>query len=103
MKSCEGQGGKSFSELANYPIPVSLSGPLDSLDVKPNLTSRIMQGLQRRQARDQQPPAPQPQPSNRVTSPPPQQPEEPRGGKKQAEDVVKNVLQRGLQTLFKKK
>jgi len=103
VKSCEGQGGKSFSELANYPIPVNISGPLDSLDVKPNLTSGIIQILQRRQAREQQTPAPQPQPSEQLTPSPPQQTEEPKDSKKQVEDAVKDVLQRGLQDLFKKK
>jgi AsmA protein len=103
VKSCEGQGGKSSKELTNYPIPVSISGPLDSLDVKPNLTSGIIQILQRRQTREQPTPAPQPQPSERVTPPSQQQTEEPRDSKKQVEDAVKDVLQRGLQDLFKKK
>jgi AsmA protein len=103
VKSCEGQGGKSSKELANYPIPLSISGPLDSLEVKPNLTSGIIQILQRQQAREQPTPAPQPQPSGRVTPPPQQQTEEPRDSKKQVEDAVKDVLQKGLQDLFKKK
>lgn len=103
VKSCEGQGGKSFTELANYPIPVSISGPLDNLDVKPNLMSGIFQILQRRQAKEQQQSAPQPQPSGPTTSSPPQRPEEQRDGKRQAEDVMEEILQKGLQNLFKKK
>ncbi len=45
VKSCKGQGGKSFQKLANYPIPVTISGPLDHLDVKPNLTAGLLQVL----------------------------------------------------------
>jgi len=40
VKSCEGQGGKGLHDLPNYPIPVTISGPIGNLEVKPNLTVR---------------------------------------------------------------
>jgi uncharacterized protein involved in outer membrane biogenesis len=70
VKSCEGQGGKSFADLKNIPIPVTIEGPLDDLEVKPNLTAGILKLLTRKQNKqedetpattsDQQPTADQP-------------------------------------------
>ncbi len=52
VKSCEGQGGKSFRELANYAIPVTITGPLDKPDVKPDLTAGIIEMLTRKQPQE---------------------------------------------------
>jgi AsmA protein len=99
VESCEGQGGKSFQDLAGYPVPVTISGPLNNLDVKPNLTAGILQILERRQAKENQTPATQQQQpsSNRgVTSSPPsqtQQPQQQKSPKKQVEESVKDLLQ----------
>ena len=99
VKSCEGQGGKSFQDLAGYPVPVTISGPLNNLDVKPNLTAGILQILERRQAKENQPPATQQQQpsSNRgLTSSPPsqtQQSQQQKSPKKQVEESVKDLLQ----------
>jgi uncharacterized protein involved in outer membrane biogenesis len=95
VKSCEGQGGKSYRELANYPIPVTISGPLDNLNVKPNFTAGILKVLQQQRPTEQKPAAPLPQQ--------PLQPQQPADTKKQAEDAVKDMLQKGMQDLFKKK
>jgi len=145
VKSCEGQGGKSFGELANYPIPVSITGPIDNPDVKPNLTSGIIQMLGKRATGEQgQPAAQQPEQQMRdritpllqsPTQPPPQQPVQPppeqeksdriapllpagqqpaqqqpaqqapppKSPKEQREDAARDLLQKGLQDLFRKK
>jgi AsmA protein len=94
VKSCEGQGGKGYRELANYPIPVAISGPLDKLEVKPNLTAGILQILQQNQAKEP-PPAEPRQPLQ-------QQPQQQQDPQKQAGDAVKDLLQKGLQELLKK-
>ena len=96
VKSCEGQGGKSFREMANYPIPVSVTGPLGDLNVKPNLTAGILQILKPQPAKEQPAAAPQQIP------PSPQPSEQPEDMKKQAEEAVKGILKKGLQDLMKK-
>jgi hypothetical protein len=167
VKSCEGQGGKGFGELANYPIPVTITGPLDKPDVKPNLTAGIIQMLGKRAAGEQrqpsarqpatqqpqqevrdgigplvappaeqrQPAAPQPQ---QQRQPAPRQPQQqrqppaqqqevkdgigplvappaeeqppaqqqappPKTRKEQREDAARELIQKGLQDLFKSK
>ena len=94
VKSCEGQGGKAFRDLANYPIPVAISGPLDKLEVKPNLTTGILQILQQYQAKEQPPAAPQ--------QPQEQQSQQPQDPGKQAEEAAKELLLKGLQDLLNK-
>jgi AsmA protein len=54
VKSCQGQGGKGTSDLKNIPIPVTISGPLTELKVKPNLTAGIMEVLAREQRKKQE-------------------------------------------------
>ena len=125
VKSCEGQGGKSFGELANYPIPVTINGPLDKLDVKPNFTAGIIQILGKRAAGEEKPPAaqqPQQQLKDRIiplidkpaqqpptqtqpapTGQPAQQAPPPKSPKEQRKDATKDLIQKGLQDLFKKK
>ncbi len=143
VKSCEGQGGKGFSELANYPIPVTITGPLDNPDVKPNLTAGIIQMLGKRAAGEEKPPAtqqPQQQLQDRLIPllqkpaqqppPPTQQPQQqqvkdgigplvappsreqppaqqpappPESSKEQREDAARDLIQKGLQDLFKRK
>ncbi|MBN2468710.1 MAG: AsmA family protein [Deltaproteobacteria bacterium] len=95
VKSCEGQGGKGFGELANYPIPVAINGPLDNLDVKPNLTAGIIKILQPQEVKDQRPAAPQQQPQL-------QTPQE-KAPKKQLEEPAKELLKKGLEELLKSK
>ena len=85
VKSCEGQGGKGFRELANYPIPVAISGPLDKLEVKPNLTAGILQILQPSQAKEPPPAEPR--------QPPQQKPQQQQDPQKQVEDALKGILQ----------
>jgi len=99
VKSCEGQGGKAFRDLANYPIPVDISGPLDKLEVKPNLTTGILQILQQYQAKEQPPAAPQQPQEQPPQQQPPQQPQDPG---KQAEEAAKDLLLKGLQDLLNK-
>ncbi len=94
VKSCEGQGGKSFRELANYPIPVTITGPLDKPDVKPDLTAGIIETLRRNQAQEPTAAPSAKQPGQQTT---------PKDLKKQAEEAAKEVIQKGLQDLFKKK
>ncbi len=95
VKSCEGQGGRSFRELANYPIPVTISGPMDDLNVKPNLTAGLVQMLKPQQTTEQPPSGTQQQAL-------PAQPQQPADPKKQAEEAIKGVLQKGLQDFMKK-
>jgi uncharacterized protein involved in outer membrane biogenesis len=103
VKSCEGQGGKGLRDLANYPIPVTVSGPLGSLDVKPDLTAGILKLLSPEQPKEQPAAAPQPTPSTQAPSAQPSpQPQQPPDLKKQAEEAVKGILQKGLQDFFKK-
>ncbi len=96
VKSCEGQGGKSFRELANYPIPVNIRGPLAKPEVEPDFTAGIMQILGRRQTEEKQPSpaAPAQQQPQKV------QPQEDQG--KETEDAVRDVLQKGLKDLLKR-
>jgi AsmA protein len=54
VKSCQGQGGSGISELKNIPIPVTISGPLAKLKVKPNLTAGITEIMSRRQEKKQE-------------------------------------------------
>jgi len=101
VKSCEGQGGRSFRELANYPIPVRISGPLDRPNVKPDLTAGILKILQGgQQAGESAPSSSDRQDASKEPSPQLQQQEEP---KKQVEETVKDTLQKGIQDLFKRK
>lgn len=109
VESCEGQGGKGMRDLANYPIPVRISGPLDDLRVQPDITAGILEILRRRQAR-QAPAAPQ----QTAESPGPQEPVQPDRPaasesqappgtpEEQAEEAVRGLLRKGLQDLFKK-
>jgi AsmA protein len=102
VKSCDGQGGKSSSELTNYPIPVTISGPLENLHVKPNITAGILKVLQKKQPTQQNPAEPSQQPTEQNPDEP-SQPQQPVDSKKQPEDAVKDILQKGIQDLFKKK
>jgi len=103
VKSCEGQGGKSLRELANYPIPVTVSGPLDRLDVKPNLTAGILKLLGAQQPKEQPAAGPQILPSPQPQIQPSSPPQEPQDLKKLGEEAVKDMLQKGLQDVLKKK
>ena len=47
VKSCEEQRGKGLYDLANYPIPVTINGPIGNLEVKPNLTEGILKILEK--------------------------------------------------------
>jgi AsmA protein len=100
VKSCEGQGGKSFRELANYPIPVTITGPLDKPDVKPDLTAGIIEILTRKQTQEPAAAPSAPKQPGQETAP---QQATPKDTKKQAEDAAKDAIQKGLQDLFKKK
>jgi hypothetical protein len=102
VKSCDGQGGKSSSELTNYPIPVTISGPLENLHVKPNVTAGILKVLQKKQPTQQNSAEPSQQPTQQNPNEP-SQPQQPVDSKKQPEDSVKDMLQKGIQDLFKKK
>jgi AsmA protein len=93
VKSCEGQGGKGFKELANYPIPVNIRGPLAKPEVEPDLTAGIMQILGRRQAQEKRPSTAAPQQQPQKVQPQKDQREE-------MEDAARDLLQKGLKDLF---
>ncbi len=100
VKSCEGQGGKSFRELANYPIPVNIRGPLTNPEVKPDFTAGIMKILGRQQSEEEQPsPAPRQQQTQKVQ---PQKVQPQKDQKEELEDTARDLLQKGLKDLFKR-
>jgi uncharacterized protein involved in outer membrane biogenesis len=94
VKSCEGQGGKSFKELANYPIPVNIRGPLAKPEVEPDLTAGIMQILGRQQAQEGQPSTAAP------TQQQPQKVQPRKDQREEMEDAARDLLQKGLKDLF---
>ncbi len=101
VKSCEGQGGKSASELANYPIPVRISGPVDNLKVEPDFTTGLLNLLGNRKAASPPPQTPasdSPAGQTQEQLPPLETP--PADPKQQAEEAVKGLLQQGLKGLF---
>lgn len=95
VRSCQGQGGKSFSQLANYPIPVSITGSLNHPDVKPNLTAGLLQVLGKRAAGEE--------PRQPATQQSAQQAPSQISPREQGEQAVKDLLQKGLQDLFRRK
>ena len=69
-----------MSELTNYPIPVTIKGPLDKLEVKPDLTAGILEILENRQKK---------QTTAKPAQVTPAHPQEP----KKPEDALKELLQ----------
>ena len=103
VKSCEGQGGKQFSELQNYPIPVRVSGPLDALDVKLDYTAGLSELLRRQEQKKTTEPGPAPAPRETTALPTPDSKEtRPQEPAQKPKDPLKGILEQGLKELLKK-
>jgi hypothetical protein len=105
VKSCEGQGGKGMRELANYPIPVRVFGPLNALRVEPDITAGILEILRRQQTRKAETtPGPKTADTETNASPPQAEkpPPQPQTPEQQAEEAVNRLLQKGLRDLFQR-
>jgi AsmA protein len=109
VKSCEGQGGQPFRELANVPIPLRIFGPFDDLKIRPDITAGILEILRRREASQGRPASETPLSSGGPPGPPTPSAQKPEKGQKtrpiekpRPEDALEQIFRKGLQDLLKK-
>ena len=99
VSSCEGQGGQNFSQLAGFPIPVIIKGPLDAPKFYPKIDpAEIIAAMGRGQPA--QPAQTQQQQIQQPVQQPAQQQQAPQTTKEIKKQIVEDVLKKALGGLF---